>query len=407
MAGPDQSGVEERRTFLCGLGVASAALFGGIAPVKQAPADGFAVLPGEEGVRDQRFPWFDVRRYGAMGDGVTNDAAAFFAAARSAAAVPERSGGRTLPPGGQTVRVPGGYTFGLAETFDLGPTVSLLVEPNARIVALARLAAVVRSSLQTPSHSQVIGGGGTIDAAHLADRALHVRYFARMLVHDIVLANALTCHLEAGDSSAASTSYELTVRNVKTLRDRGRMNPKGSVGLWTAYCTDSIFDGVVVTGAETGFRMDHSGHRLTSCHAWSDPSANGWMETSFVDSGEANIYMACYADTPGASESRLAEGAMPCGFRLLGPSATLIAPRCYNNSLYGTDDKFTGISIEASGSAPNPGRFMSIVSPVFFGQDTKHRLRQDWVDRSGDARVEVSAPMIRNVATVATGASGR
>ncbi len=229
-------------------------------------------------------PRVDVRYYGAVGDGVTDNCTAMTNAAAAAA--------------GGVLYVPA-LTFQTSCSVNLATTGSLYVETGGVLQAKSgsTMTAVVIAGATGPWQDQVIGGGGTLDANNTAQRALWLKRQQRGRILNLRMLNATSYCMQNGDTADGYTgSNSLDAVEFWCYRS-GSAIPAGSYGIWTDNATDSKYLQGYVKGYAEGVRDDVGGSRYGYLHVW-DTNANGAMTTCFDDNAQGNWWSDNVCDTP-------------------------------------------------------------------------------------------------------------
>ena len=226
----------------------------------------------------------DVRYYGAVGDGVTDNCTALTNAANAAA-----GGVMYVPPA----------VFVTSCAVNLAVNGSLYLEPGAVIQAKtgSTMTAVVVAGATGFWTDQVITGGGTLDANNTAQRALWLKRQYRGRIANLRMLNATNDCLQNGDTADAYTgSNSLDAVEFWCYRT-GSAIPVGSYGIWTDNATDSKYVQGYVKGYAEGVRDDVGGSRYGYLHVW-DTNQSGSMTACFDDNGQGNWWSDNICDSP-------------------------------------------------------------------------------------------------------------
>ena len=231
-------------------------------------------------------PRVDVRYYGAIGDGVTDNCTALTNAAAGAA-----GGVLYVPP----------LVFVTSCTINLAVNGSLYIEPSGVVQAKAgsALAAVVVAGATGFWTDQIITGGGTIDANNTAMRALWLKRQYRGRLANLRMINATNYCLQNGDTAdGAGYTGSNSMDAVEFWCYRtGSAIPVGSYGIWTDNATDSKYVQGYVKGYAEGVRDDVGGSRYGYLHVW-DTNQSGAMTACFDDNAQGNWWSDNICDTP-------------------------------------------------------------------------------------------------------------
>jgi hypothetical protein len=272
------------QTFTAGisLGIAGQALIDGSGDIT---ASGISKLANvvEGG------PRVDVRYYGAVGDGVTDNCTAL---TNAASAVGNGAAGGVL-------YVPA-LVFDTTCAVNLPVNGSLYIEPGGILQAKtgSTMAAVVVAGATGFWADQLITGGGTLDANNVATRALWLKRQTRGRITNLRMLNAAgAACVQNGDTADGYTgSNSLDAFEFWCYRTSGAI-VAGSYGIWDDNATDSKWVQGYVKGYATGIRDDVGGSRYAFVHVW-DTNASGSMTTCFDDNSQGNWWDNNVCDTP-------------------------------------------------------------------------------------------------------------
>ena len=234
----------------------------------------------------------NVKDFGAVGDGVTDDTAAIQAAIDSAAAL--NNGGSVFLPTG---------VYLVSSSLTWKPKVSFELDKGAIIRASASLSAAIIEVPNGASNriSRVSLRGGQLDCAFNAAHALRLRDFQQIDISDF---DIVRCDFEAiyiGDAGQSASCYELNVRN-GFIRRNDVSNPITSESPYGIYSdtsanfSDSFFESVVIIGYKYGVRGKFFNCDFAKVHPWSNVTADGIMDQGFWIVGDNNTLVQCYAD---------------------------------------------------------------------------------------------------------------
>jgi hypothetical protein len=227
----------------------------------------------------------NVRDYGAKGDGVTNDSAAFAAAEAAAFAA------------GKWVRIPDG-NFLLNSEFTT--RVSVRMEDGTTLTAGAVMPAVIGTDgAVLYKNKRIIGG--RVDGRNLAVRGMWMRWLEYSSINGTDVESPNLIHYQIGMVGSPTQSYEGGVNGVRGDRSRGTAYEKqnaGSIVLLVENCTDSHFNNNILIGADDGI-VDRNGgnNHYHQQHAWSRLNENVMLRCFVVESAKTR-WTQCTADTP-------------------------------------------------------------------------------------------------------------
>jgi len=296
-------------------------------------------------------PWLNVKDFGVVGDGVASDETALQAAADAAV-------GRTLyfPPG----------TYDIRAMIHLLATTSVYMDPNAVVRCRAVLAGPMFDTPSDTAWTNQFWQGGQLVCNGNAQTGFYPRNIARSWIRDLRIHTYTLYGLIIGDPAMGSSKgYECFVDNVKVQRAAADSIPASSYGIWVRWTTDCDIHDSVITGAETGVRVDTGNNQFHDLHAY---GAATNPTQCFDDNGIANIWVNCYADTPGSY-----------GFitRQSNSTSVYIGCRTYNNATQGVDNGPTGFYM--AGATPQA----SYIGCHIRGNDSSHRFAKDFDSASG------------------------
>lgn len=289
------------------------------------------------------YPIGSVLRSGAVGNGTTDNAAAFAAACANAIAT------------ATTMYVPAGTYLTLTP---LALNCQVEMDPSAVIKAGASMAQVVTLG----SSTYVDNGywhGGTIDANDLANDGIVLDKYRHYSMASVTVKSALVNNFHVGTGSGVYTSYEFIARDLHGIRSTGTL-AAGSAGLLIdSNATDSNVASSIFVGAQTGVIVKTGGNFFTDLHVWS-AAAQGWMVTGYDDQGNGNIWKGVNGDTP-----------QTYGLRARGFNTIITSSLFYNNTIFGQDN--VAIAIQFDQTTPAA----SVASTFFNGADASHRWLKD------------------------------
>jgi hypothetical protein len=270
-----------------------------------------------------------------VGDGTTDNAPIFEGVfARLSAA---GTGGLTLPAG----------TYCISRTVELPTSVSLHLEPGARLKALPWFQgdAVLRKQRGELGKHHWNGRitGGSIDGSKQSLVGIHVPGACRLDIADIVIVDCLQKGIHIGLPPAEKTwGYEVSVRSVRCAIDLQTAHAPGSIGLHYEQITDSYISQVVIIGYETGVASESASNDFSQVHVWS-VTDQGPLKRNFYCNGWGDSYNQCYADAP------FDEGRECYGFLVNKPFQRFSNCRVYSNS-YTFDNTVVGFMLTDAGT---------------------------------------------------------
>lgn len=233
---------------------------------------------------------FNVKKYGAVGDGVADDTAAFHACITAAA--------------GSTVYVPAGvYNISTSLVLPQAEKTSLFLD-GAKLVATANISNVVvlggGASGFDNTRSQRIYGGGTIDCNNLATRGIYIpspNRYSR--IEGVQLRNVRDVGIQVGDSDDVQ-STQCTIDNVGVFGQNAQ-----STGI-VCYGTDNIITNCHIYLHKVA--IDHYADTMNNVHIWFNNAENASLDTTgivtrgllqggniYLDSVKTGVYANDYA----------------------------------------------------------------------------------------------------------------
>lgn len=207
---------------------------------------------------------FNVKKYGAVGDGVADDTAAFHACIAAAA--------------GSTVYVPAG-AYNISEPLVLpqAEKTSLFLD-GAKLIATANISNVVvlggGASGTDNTLSQRIYGGGTIDCNNLATRGIYIPAANRYCrIEGVQLRNVRDIGIQIGDSDDVQ-STQCTIDNVGVFGQNAE-----STGV-VCYGTDNIITNCHIYLHKVA--INHYADTMNNVHIWFNNAANASLDTTGI-----------------------------------------------------------------------------------------------------------------------------
>lgn len=310
-----------------------------------------------------------VKDFGAVGNGIADDAAAIQAALNAGRQTGTPPSTTPFFQANLTVHVPKGV-YMVSTPLVVPAGVNLSMDYEARIKASAAMPAVITSE-QVDYRSNIVFGfweGGIIDANGWADSAIWPKYFAYLSIRDMQLWNAKINYARLGSSGAPSSSYECFMSNMLMRRDLGSLYPTNSVGIAGENVGDSHFSNCIIMGVQRGVQGNFYDCKFDRVHVWNPhdiPGFNPWdagvgLGTGFSLAGSECILTQCQVDGP------FVDGGT--GYYLAGARNSLLG--CSVNG----DDVHDGQSF---GVYLDTGAKNTIMGCTFKGQDATHRLQRD------------------------------
>lgn len=290
-----------------------------IPTAEKGAASGVATLDSGSKVSPAQIPdlstayasYITPQKFGALGDGVSDDTVAIQEAFSAAGA--SNSGSTvsvyktaTLQQLHPTIYFKSG-TYLISSQLAWPQGVNIILDHAAVIKATAKMPAMLATD-KTVLHQRERIQGGIFDCDNLASIGISIGYFAHMSVSDVTIYRAGLHGLVLGDPAAPSPSYEAIVTDLDVWRPRDATPPFGGYGLWLRYATDSVLTRAHLMGVETGTRADMPSSVFENCHVWNSSSAGAGPVTCFDDNTYGSVYVGCYADSPSLYGFRIRNG---------------------------------------------------------------------------------------------------
>ena len=200
---------------------------------------------------------------------------------------------------GQTLKLTHG-DYQLSSKLLLQSNDKLFIAPSASLTATAALTnstMIEVGTLSSYADYFEISGGGRINAAGLAYRAIDVLKGRFSKISDLDVDGATINGIRLGNVSADDASYEIHLNKINMMHEQV-VNGSSSVGVLHAKCNDSFVDRVVVVGYRRSFEVGSASYsvKMSNVHGWGR-AVHGILERSFSIFGKAKITGAT-ADTP-------------------------------------------------------------------------------------------------------------
>lgn len=261
-------------------------------------------------------PLVDVRKWGAVADGATDNCTALTNAANAAGGFV--IGVLWIPPVG---------TFQTSCALTLPATVSLQVD--GVLQAKSAMAALVQTgygSSYTWWSRRSIYGHGRIDANGLATTAVWLRQYRQPTIEDLNIYGIAAggSGIRLGDSSGSGAytgSYGASISSV-TWAEHSSTGAAGSICIWADNGTDSKVMHTDPHGCAIGVQDNVGGSRYTGLHAW---DVN--MTVCFDDYSVGTFWTADQCDTP-----------TTYGWHIRNLNTHIISSRAYLNGGYGVNN---------------------------------------------------------------------
>jgi hypothetical protein len=294
-------------------------------------------------------PLVDVRKYGAVADGATDNCTAMTNAATAA-------GGFVFG----VVWIPPVGTFQTTCPLVLPATVSLQVD--GVLQAKASMVALVTTgygSSYTWWSRRSIYGHGRIDANGLATTAVWLRQYRQPNIENVNIYGipASGTGIRLGDSSGSGAytgSYGASITGV-TWAEHSSVGASGSICIWADNGTDSKVMHTDPHGCSIGVQDNVGGSRYTSLHAW---DVN--MTVCFDDYSMGTFWTADQCDTP-----------TMYGWHIRNLNTHITAARAYLNGSYGVNNGPTAFYFEQSDPQ------VELVDAYVIGADVNHNWAAD------------------------------
>ena len=323
----------------------------------------------------QSSPYIDIRNYGAVGDGKTDNCKSLTTAA--AACV---NGTMLIPTG----------TFATSCGIALPVSCSMQgINIQASIIQISAAtsgAVVTVGNPSTYAFNQKIEGL-TINANGLANDGIFLRWFHGFTLRDVWVQNALVNSFHFGDPAIHYASYGTYVWSSTAYRASKVPIPIASTGFLLDNATDNMIVGSSVVGSNTGIRVNTGGNIFTNDHVWA--FAPGWMTIGYDDNGLNNFWDGVEADS-----------VKTYGLIVRRPGAVTMVRGCrFYNNRGAEDNKAVGIRIDAASISA------TISDNIFYGADDKHRLAQD-VSAAHGSQISLSGNQAIHTTTLLKAVAG-
>jgi hypothetical protein len=173
--------------------------------------------------------------------------------------------------------------------------------------------------------------GGVLDGAKQSITGLKIEDVCRLEVAELEIKDATFKGIHS------DARYEINLSHVRCNVDLHTHYAPGSIGIHYENA-DSLVNGAVVIGYETGVRSDASSNDFAFVHVWNFDPDQGPMNYCFYANGHGDTYTQCYADSPTIA-----------GFYVTKPFQRIFGCRTYY-SRWAADDAGAGVLIGPDGS---------------------------------------------------------
>lgn len=176
----------------------------------------------------------------------------------------------------------------------------LIIKPSATLTATSGLTGSTMIEVGTNSiiaDDVLIGGGGRINAAGLANRAIDVVHSRFSDVEDLSIDGAVISLIRVGGSGANGATYEFNITNVRGMNEQEENHPN-SIGIYYNNATDCYLTNCVPVGYRKGIEVSSGSFsiEMSKVHPWGRV-VHGAMIRGFSILGTASFDQ-CNADTP-------------------------------------------------------------------------------------------------------------
>lgn len=184
--------------------------------------------------------------------------------------------------------------------------VSIYIGPTTNLKGSAPVTGecLLSDSKTEKTISQSIVGGGTLNSNNVFKHALWPRYFGHQLVLGVKPKNSLEDDCILGDNTATGPSQEPVLTADFLIQRSTGTTPVGHACLWAQNASDGRMPGTVMTGQETGFRIDKGGWRGFGVH----PTGAEYPMQVCIEDNVGCEFMGLNLDTPTPKEHAGATG---------------------------------------------------------------------------------------------------
>lgn len=186
-------------------------------------------------------------------------------------------------------------TYAIDEELIRPYTAAVVIGPATTLQAVAAMENLLSDPANHVTFAQSITGGGSLDANNQANHALWCRNFSHLVI-DIEWKNSLEDDLILGDPGATAASHEPVFGPHALCQRTAGTVPVGHSCIWARRAGDGRIPGTVVTGQETGIKVDSGsgGWRGIATH----PVGAGYAMQVCIDDNGAGEWFGVNLDTP-------------------------------------------------------------------------------------------------------------
>lgn len=248
----------------------------------------------------------NVKMFGAVGDGVTDDWQAITNAIAYCRQTYIPPASRPFYPQRWTMRFPDGEygTYMVSQPIVHVPGCTLLLSAGATLKASAVMDAVVTSEAINYLSAHHFGRfeGGIIDADNKAVRCIHPKMFGFYTIENTMMLDPTLHFVDLGDASLTDYGiYEAMLKSLLMRRSLDRPVPANSCGINISKCGDSHFEDIIIMDVERGMNGELWDSKVTRVHVWNTDRVNHPVKIGFFNTGANTIYSLCQVDGPCAS----------------------------------------------------------------------------------------------------------
>lgn len=283
-------------------------------------------------------------RYGAAGNGVTDDTTALAAWAATGAT------GLALRPGS---------SYLTSATINSLSSTKSVVGNNAIIKASGTIADAIWKTPGTGTRLEYATFQDVVfDCNQVAQTALKLRWGGRVDLNNLICLDSTGDGFQLGDATAAARSYGIRSNGLRVDRVQATTLASGSRGVFIDAADDGRMINPIIVGYETGIRNNGGAWKFFTPHAFGHTSTTLPI-TCFDDNGPDNEWFGMEADSPSS-----------VGLRVRNGRTRVFGGRVYANALV-TDNTIVGIQID-----PSPCD-LTLSGVAFVAVDASHRIATD------------------------------